>query len=66
MQVKELNDIINECRRFAKKEIREQALEADLNPSPTVLQKVTAPSLPQPLALAAHCCAQTQKAVTWL
>ncbi|RJP78241.1 MAG: acyl-CoA dehydrogenase [Desulfobacteraceae bacterium] len=40
MQVKELNDIINECRRFAKNEIRDQALEADLNPSPETVNTI--------------------------
>ena len=40
MQLKELNDILNECKRFAKKEIRDLSLEADLNPSPEVLQAV--------------------------
>lgn len=40
MQFKELNDIVNECKRFARNEIREQVLEIDLNPSPAALQGI--------------------------
>ena len=40
MQLKELNDILNECKRFAKKEIRDPGPGADLNPSPEVRQAV--------------------------
>jgi len=40
MQFKELNEIVNECKRFARKEIREQVLETDLNPSPEALQEI--------------------------
>ncbi len=32
MSFKEFNEILNECRKFAKNEIRDQALEADLFP----------------------------------
>jgi alkylation response protein AidB-like acyl-CoA dehydrogenase len=39
-RIKEYNEIVSECRRFARNEIRPLSLEKDLNPEPDWLRKI--------------------------